>query len=393
MGIPAPCEIEAVKGSTWDAVAVGAGPAGSLAARELARLGARVLLVEKTVFPRYKVCGCCLNERALNVLALVGLGRLADEAGAVSLERFELAAKGRKVCLPLPGGAALSREVLDTALVDAAQSEGVQFVSGCRAVLTEGAREGWTLELRSSASRVEVRARVVLAADGLGQRLLRNIEPFESRAVKSAHIGAGVILDESPSFYRHGSIYMAVTEAGYVGLVRVEKDRLNIAAALDPKVVRDHGGLAATAKVILEKSGYDVIASLAEAHWRGTPRLTRRVGRLSSHRFLVLGDAAGYVEPFTGEGMAWALSEGRAVASLVHEALDNFSQETERAWAKRYAQLTRSSQWQCRAITMALRRPLLVGMVTRALGWMPGLVSPIMGQPNATPRVEKERHS
>lgn len=393
MGTPAPCEIEAVKHSAWDAVVVGAGPAGSLAARELARRGARVLLVDKTVFPRYKVCGCCLNDRALSVLASVGLAGLAEGAGAARLERVELAAKGRKVCLPLPGGVALSREVLDRALATAAQSEGVRFISGARAVLTEGDQEGWTLELRSCASSSQVRARVVLAADGLGQRLLRNAEPFESRALKSAHIGAGAILEEAPSFYRQGSIYMAVTEAGYVGLVRVERDRLNIAAALDPKAVRDHGGLVATARVILEKAGYGAIPGLAEAHWRGTPRLTRRASRLSSHRFLVLGDAAGYVEPFTGEGMTWALSAGRAAASLVHQALDNFGQETEWAWAKRYAQLTRSSQWRCRAIVVALRRPLLVGMITRALGWMPGLVSPVIGRLNATPRVESEVNS
>ena len=393
MGKFTPYEIEAVKGSAWDAVVVGAGPAGSLAARELARRGARVLLVEKTVFPRYKVCGCCLSDRALNVLASVGLGRLAEESGAVQLERFELAAEGRKACVPLPGGSALSRAVFDTALAEAAQSVGVRFISGCRAVLTGGTREGWTLELRSCASRAEVRARVVLAADGLGQRLLRNTESFESRVVKSAHIGAGAILDEAPSFYRHGSIYMAVTEAGYLGLVRVERDQLNIAAALNPKAVRDHGGLGATVKVILEKAGYSVIPSLSEAHWRGTPRLTRCASRLSSHRFLVLGDAAGYVEPFTGEGMTCALSTGRAAACLVHESLDNFSQETELAWAKRYRQLTWSSQWRCRAIAVGLRRPLLVGMATRALGWMPGLVSPIMRQLNAIPRVEKEMHS
>ena len=379
-------------GSRWDVVVVGAGPAGSMAARELARRGVRVLLADKAVFPRYKVCGCCLNGRALDILASVGMGGLMGDCGAAALECFELAAQGRKVCLPLPGGAALSRQVLDAALADAARAEGVRFVSGCRAVLREGNREGWTIELGSGLSTTKVQARAVLAADGLGQRLLRSSEPFESRSLTSAHIGAGAVVEETVSAYRPGVIHMAVAEAGYVGLVRVEGGRLNIAAALDTGWVRNQGGLAATVQVILEKAGYPVPAGLTEGQWRGTPPLTRRASRLSAHRFLVLGDAAGYVEPFTGEGMAWALSAGRAAAALLRDGLDSFDLETERLWEKRHAQLTRSAQWRCRAIAAALRSPLLVNAATRTLGRMPGLAAPIIGRLNVVPRVEKEMH-
>ncbi len=65
---------DAIAGTTWDAVVVGAGPAGALAAHQLAVGGARVLLVEKKRFPRWKVCGACLNGQALAVLDSTGLG-------------------------------------------------------------------------------------------------------------------------------------------------------------------------------------------------------------------------------------------------------------------------------------------------------------------------------
>src|SRR5690242_12505527 len=87
----------------WDAVVVGAGPAGSVAARELARRGASVLLVDRAAFPRRKVCGSCLNLRALATLAEVGLGGLAGGLGALPLRGLSLAARGLRAWLPLPG--------------------------------------------------------------------------------------------------------------------------------------------------------------------------------------------------------------------------------------------------------------------------------------------------
>ncbi|MBX9624847.1 MAG: FAD-dependent oxidoreductase, partial [Gemmataceae bacterium] len=67
---------------TWDAVVVGAGPAGSVTARGLARRGLAVLLVDKATFPRPKVCGCSLNAAALTGLGAVGLGHVPAACGA-----------------------------------------------------------------------------------------------------------------------------------------------------------------------------------------------------------------------------------------------------------------------------------------------------------------------
>ena len=73
---------EAAARRLWDVAVVGAGPAGSLAARELARRGAAVLLIDRARFPRYKVCGGCLNPRAIRQLEKAGLGNLTRSATA-----------------------------------------------------------------------------------------------------------------------------------------------------------------------------------------------------------------------------------------------------------------------------------------------------------------------
>src|SRR5437868_1046375 len=83
----------------------GAGPAGAAAARELARRSVSVLLVDRATFPRWKVCGCCLNGRAAAVLGAMGLGGLPAKCRAVPLHAILLASGVRRALVPLSGGA------------------------------------------------------------------------------------------------------------------------------------------------------------------------------------------------------------------------------------------------------------------------------------------------
>ena len=121
--------------TTYDAIIVGAGPAGSTAAILLAAAGWTVALVEKQPFPRRKVCGACLNGRAVGALRGVGLGGLIDELGAVPLDRFRLRGWGRSADVRLRAGVVLSRESFDAALVGEAVTAGCNWIPGCRAVV------------------------------------------------------------------------------------------------------------------------------------------------------------------------------------------------------------------------------------------------------------------
>ncbi|MBC7772886.1 MAG: FAD-dependent monooxygenase, partial [Pyrinomonadaceae bacterium] len=86
----------------WDAIVIGAGCAGSVIARELSLAGRSVLLVDKAVFPRAKVCGCCLNAAALALLSRIGLGDLASSLGAAPLLSVSLAAGRAAATLAIP---------------------------------------------------------------------------------------------------------------------------------------------------------------------------------------------------------------------------------------------------------------------------------------------------
>src|SRR5205807_1765500 len=93
VNLTATVRLEEAGDRCWDVVIIGAGPAGAMAARQLARFGKSVLLIDKMHFPRWKVCGCCLSPGALATLRATGLGRLVACCGAVPLYNVELAAR------------------------------------------------------------------------------------------------------------------------------------------------------------------------------------------------------------------------------------------------------------------------------------------------------------
>ena len=174
MTIAATLDLLEASRRTWDVAIVGAGPAGAMAARELARRGQDVVLIDHAAFPRWKVCGCCLNGHALATLDAAELGPMIARSGAVPLSGIRLAAAGRVAKVSLSGGVALSREAFDAALILAAIQSGAAFLPQTWAALerSSGTSEVRCLELHQGPIRHRLAARVVLAADGLGGKLV-----------------------------------------------------------------------------------------------------------------------------------------------------------------------------------------------------------------------------
>lgn len=354
---------------TWDVV-VGAGVAGALSALLLARAGLDVLLVEKACWPRAKVCGGCLNAAALRALARAGVTIRAGRRYA----RMRLACRRRTAEFALPEGLAISRQRLDATLVEHAVRAGACFVPGVRASLAEPERHVRKVVLRQASTSQTVSARVVLDCGGLASRLLPGID---WRVANGARIGVGACAAGVPDAYHAGTIHMACARHGYVGLVRVEDDHTDIAAALDPVWCGKVGGPAHAIGSLLAEAGLPRIDSLDDVHWRGTPRLTCKRQALGANRVLILGDASGYVEPFTGEGMAWAITNAQAVVPLVRAAVAHWDDAIVSNWSARHASILQSRQRVCRGVSKLLRHPRLLAMALPCMSTFPALTTPL----------------
>ncbi|HLN30193.1 MAG TPA: FAD-dependent monooxygenase [Gemmataceae bacterium] len=376
---------------TWDAVVVGAGPAGAVAARELARRGTTVLLVDRASFPRNKVCGACLNVRALAALAAVGLGDLVERLGAVRLVGLHLAAEKTSARIRLPGGAALTRAALDAALVEAAIQAGAEFLPRADARLGDCTAQERLITLSRDGKSTTVAGRIILAADGLAGGFLRRQAGGHAIVTSDSYIGTAILVDEAPSFYAPGNIFMACRTGGYVGLVRVEAGRLNVAAAFGPDTLRRAGEAGLLVEDILEEAGFPHVPGLVGPVWHGTPLLTRRLTKPALERVLVIGDAAGYVEPFTGEGIAWALESALGAVPVAVRGCMAWSPALAREWTRRYRRLIGSRQWTCRMARQALRHRGIVRSILAALSRAPALAAPVIYALNRIPA--KDRHA
>lgn len=375
-GVDAESLIENAASQSYDVLIAGAGPAGALTAALLARRGARVLLVDKAAHPRWKVCGCCLNGSALAALDRAGLGDLAARLGAVPLDRCELRAGGAPAVIRLPGGMALSREALDWALIAAAVSAGATFLPQARAVLESPRGECYLAALQHGSTHAVVSARIAVAADGLAGGFLKNLPQFEPHVASWARLGAGAVLDDPSDDFCPGTIYMACAASGYVGAVRLEDGRLNLAAAIDRRLVGQVSSLPEAVAGILRSAGVPVPASITEALWQGTPLLTRHRPRLAVERVFLIGDAAGYVEPFSGEGMAWGMQAALVLAPLVCRGLAGWDDRLAAQWATDYARLIGRRQRTCRVLTQLLRGPRRTRAAVALLRYAPWLAAP-----------------
>jgi len=181
---------------------------------------------------------------------------------------------------------------------------------------------------------------------------------------------------------------MTSGRAGYAGLVRLEDGRLDVACAVEPAAVRAAGGPGPVVADLLTRAGWPVPPSLPESPWRGTPALTRQARRVADYRLFAVGDATGYVEPFTGEGMAWAVSSAVAAAEL---AARPWRPELAAAWARRHRLLVTRRQWACRAAAFVLRRPALAAGLVALLSRLPAAAGPVVRYLNQRPPIGEVR--
>ncbi|HYK83240.1 MAG TPA: FAD-dependent oxidoreductase [Gemmatimonadales bacterium] len=308
----------------WDAVVVGAGPAGAATALLLARAGAAVLVLDRARFPRHKPCSEYLSPAATAILERLGEGVLAAVEGASHAKVY-----GMKVVAP--GGATmcgrfggrysftLPRSTLDTILVRAAERAGavVREATTVDDLVWEGdAVAGVTARARDGA-RVTWRAQVVVGADGLRSVVARRLG-FERasaprRLAFTAHVADVAGID--------GVGELHVSDRGYVGLGPVGGGVTTVALVVPLRAVRGRGrafrhGFFAELERFPGLAGRfdprrlvrEVLTTGPFARWSRSPVAAGA---------LLVGDAADFFDPFTGQGIYAALRGAElAVATL-----------------------------------------------------------------------------
>ncbi|NNJ25115.1 hypothetical protein LzC2_11780 [Planctomycetes bacterium LzC2] len=172
-------------------------------------------------------------------------------------------------------------------------------------------------------------------------------------------------------FFDPGTIHMAVAGGGYVGATITEGGELNLAGAYDLSFLKSRGGPGAASAAIFAAAGFPVSDTMATAAWAGTPPLTRTAADVADDGVFLIGDAAGYVEPFTGEGMGWAVASARAAADPV-EAFLKGDPTAEEQWRTAYQRRVGRRKGWCRAVAVATRAalnraPILAGPLVRHL--------------------------
>jgi flavin-dependent dehydrogenase len=346
-----------------------------MAARQLALAGLRVLLVEKHRLPRPKVCGGCLGGAALSVLDKVGLAHLPRQCRGVRLHTMHLANRGRVVEFRSGRRIAVSRERFDQALVEEAKNAGVtlfdQTVGELIAANESSVRR---VRLVRPDQAMIVEAKAVMLATGLGWM------PSECKPAlaPNSFIGVSAMVELSMTYAQKHSLFMACGGEGYVGVAAMDDSVLDVAAAILPRALAKAGSTSELIGRIIRDAGLDPPAGLNDANWRGTPPLTRCVRPLALHRAVLIGDAAGYVEPFTGEGIGWAMQSAVEAAAFVHQQLETWDANVVARWARRYEMAVRRRHRRCRAVTRALRSDAVRSAALWALEKLPALASPIV---------------
>jgi menaquinone-9 beta-reductase len=317
-----------------DVVVVGAGPAGAAAAILLAERGHAVTLLDKAAFPRPKICGEYLSPEAARVLDRLGVLKAVDAAGAQPLHGMRITAPDGTVLdgtYPTGGrwrgyrdhALALPREVFDRVLVERARALPVdvrerQRVTG---LLREGDRVVGVQAEDEDGARVDVAARLVVGADGRASvvaRALGLVRPHRLRRLALIQYVSGV-----DGLGDRGEIFVDPPDYSILNPVAPGLVNLSLVVPLahaTPFRGRLEAFLGARIKQMRHLPAR-VAGMRAEGPLRVMGPLAYRVAEPRVGGVLLAGDAAGFYDPFTGEGLFTALRSAELLAEVAHPAL------------------------------------------------------------------------
>ena len=370
-----------LEGGSFDAVIVGGGPGGATAAYWLARAGRKVLVVDKATFPREKVCGDGLTPRAVRCLEDIGLKTEGPEWSRV--DGLRIVGSGLVLDLPWPAlhsmpayGLVRTRFDFDSALLAHAKEHGATVWEGTsvEAPLTDRAGIVTGVEVARNGDRARIEAPVVIAADGAASRFAMTLG---GRRLEGRPMGVA-----ARTYYRSPRAHELTYFESYLELWRGD-DLLPGYGWIFPLpdgTVNVGLGMLSTSRHFQQ---YDYRRLLEEwvaglpPEWGFTPE--NRVGKprggplpmgfnrtpLARPGMLVVGDAAGVVNPFNGEGIAYAMETAKIAAGVADEALTRGDPRALRLYLDRLNDAYEGYFIMGRVFTRILGRDGVMGALTK----------------------------
>lgn len=347
----------------YDVIIVGGGPGGSTAAAFLAKKGRKVLLLEKEKYPRDKTCGDAISGKSIGILAELGLTGAVEKAehGEVTGLSFS-SPNGKMVSIPFrSGGKGIAkgyvcrRQVYDNLLWQNAKKL-VDSYEGATvgAVVRENGKIAGVKAKMDDGSEMEFRGRMVIGADGVSSLLAREIrgadvDPAHTCLAYRAYYSGVSGMNDTIEIH-----FVKSVMPGYFWIFPLENGLANVGVGMVMSDVKKHG-------VNLQKAMLDAIGgnSLFKERFANSKMVSpikawslpfgSKKRKLSADNVLLVGDAAGLVDPFSGEGIGNAMLSGRMAAAVADEALaagdtsaSFLARYEERLWAEIWNELNMS---------------------------------------------------
>ncbi|MEM6886210.1 MAG: FAD-dependent monooxygenase [Verrucomicrobiota bacterium] len=308
----------------YDMIVVGAGPAGSLFSYLTARAGFKVLLLDKSFFPRPKVCGDTLNAKCWSIWKAAGLEDSFKQLPHHKIRGFKISSKheepiGFEYGRSQRDERAISREILDEWL----RQQAIQAGAKCLTSTTMRSYENRTELITSEGT---FSGTIIVGADGRNSWVARAAGLDKGRRTCS-RMGWQTKI---PAELADEDLHIKFFEEGYFGVVRDSETESNLCLMLDSNSFN-------TPQMIADQ----FFDNLPPQGWKSTFPISRSNNIAGDRNVLLLGDAARMVEPFTGEGIYMALHSAWDAANLCisHLAEERPGFELGRLWRHRHHSL------------------------------------------------------